>query len=55
MKIIEEHHGKKTVCENCQSILEYMKSDIKYESANYNRYDEYIVCPVCGHKKYIVN
>ncbi len=54
MKIIEEHHGKKTVCENCQSILEYMKSDIKYESTNYNRYDEYIVCPVCGHKNYIV-
>ena len=54
MKIIEEHHGKKIVCENCQSILEYMKSDIKYEPTNYNRYDEYIVCPVCNHKNYIV-
>ncbi len=54
MKIIEEHHGKRITCESCQSILEYDKRDINYEATNYNRYDQYIKCPVCDHKIYIV-
>lgn len=54
MKVIEEHHGKRIICESCQSILEYDKRDINYEQTNYNRYDEYVVCPVCDHKIYIV-
>jgi len=54
MKIIEEHHGKRIVCDSCQSVLEYNKRDINYEQTNYNRFDEYVVCPVCDHKIYIV-
>lgn len=54
MKIIEEHYGKRLVCESCQSILEYDMGDIKYSDTNYGRYDQYVVCPICGHKIYIV-
>lgn len=54
MKIIEEHHGKKLICEDCQSILEYTKSDINYQQTNYGKMDQYIVCPVCGYKNYIL-
>ena len=54
MKIIEEHHGIRLICDNCQSILEYIKSDIQYEDTNYGCKDQYIVCPVCGYKNYIV-
>jgi hypothetical protein len=42
MKIIEEHHGRRYICENCQSILEYIKSDINYEDTNFGRQDQYI-------------
>lgn len=54
MKIIEEHHGKKLICEDCQSILEYTMSDIGYQETNYGRMDQYVVCPVCGHRNYVV-
>ena len=54
MKIIEEHHGKKLICEDCQSVLEYTTSDINYKQTNYDELDEYIVCPVCGHINYIL-
>lgn len=54
MKIIEEHHGKRIVCDSCQSILEYEKRDINYAETNYGRQDQYIVCPVCKHRIYIV-
>ena len=54
MKIIEEHHGKRLICESCQSILEYVKDDIKYSPGNYYRQDQYIICPVCNHKNYIL-
>lgn len=54
MKIIEEHHGKRIVCDSCQSILEYEKRDINYEDTNYGRQDQYIVCPVCKNRIYIV-
>ena len=50
MKVIEEHHGKRIICDSCQSILEYDKGDIKYVPTNYGRSDAYVVCPVCGHK-----
>ena len=54
MKVIEEHCGKRLTCENCQSILEYIKEDIMYEGQIYGKRDQYIVCPVCTHKNYIV-
>lgn len=54
MKIIEEHHGKRLIGESCQSILEYIKSDIKYQDANYGRQDQYVICPICNHKNYIL-
>lgn len=54
MKIIEEHHGKKLICDSCQSILEYVKDDIRCSPANYGRLDQYVICPVCNHKNYIV-
>lgn len=54
MKIIEEHHGKKLICESYQSVLEYEKGDINYQQTNYGRMDQYIVCPICEHRNYIV-
>lgn len=54
MKIIEEHCGKRLICESCQSVLEYTKNDINYQQTNYGKMDQYIVCPVCGHKNYIL-
>lgn len=54
MKVIEENHGKRLICESCQSILEYIKADIMYEATNYGRHDQYVICPVCNHKNYIV-
>ena len=54
MKIIEEHHGKQIKCDNCQSILEYLETDIIQEETNYHRFNKYIICPVCSSKKYIV-
>lgn len=52
MKIIEEHHGKRITCSNCQSILEYVSADEQKEETNYGRYDKYIVCPICREKIY---
>ena len=54
MKVIEEHHGKRLICENCQSILEYLDSDVKYSPTNYDRMDKYIECPICNHRNYIL-
>ena len=45
---------KKLICGSCQSILEYIKADIMYDAINYGRYDQYVICPICNHKNYII-
>lgn len=50
MKIIENNHQKpswKVVCDNCNSVLEYEKSDVISEET-YFFYLHYIKCPCCG-------
>lgn len=46
IKIIE--YGRQRIkCLNCDSVLEYTKSDTEVEQTGINEYGRYIVCPVC--------
>lgn len=58
MKVLKDNFGKlkntefivcypkKVICDNCESELEYEKSDITYEWLG----AAYIKCPLCGYK-----
>ena len=49
VKVIE--YGKKRVrCDNCESILQYEKSDVRMTQRGMNEWQGEITCPVCGKK-----
>ena len=49
VKVIK--YGKKRVkCDNCESILQYEKGDIKVIQRGMNEWQGEIICPVCGNK-----
>lgn len=43
-------HGKKrrVECEECGSVIEYEKEDVKEVRTHINEYGYEIYCPVCG-------
>lgn len=49
IKVIE--YGRKRVkCDNCESILQYEKKDVKITQRGMNEWAGEIICPVCGKK-----
>ncbi len=50
MKVIENNHKDaswKIVCDECNSVLEYEKSDVIIKESHFF-YLHYIKCPCCG-------
>ena len=50
MKVIEKRElgTKRKRCINCESLLEYIKEDMRIYDSDYPFY--YIKCPICGYK-----
>lgn len=57
MRIIKEGKLPQKTCENCESVLEYVKEDVKTgeepTSQFINATKRFIVCPVCKEKIYL--
>ena len=51
MAVKVTEYGKKRVrCDNCESILQYEKSDVRITQRGMNEWQGEITCPVCGNK-----
>lgn len=55
IKIIQYGQKHRVTCPECESILEYDRSDIKSIYVKHNDYDHYIICPVCLERIYVVD
>lgn len=43
-------YGKRRVmCCECESLLEFVKDDVKTKQVGMNEYERYITCPVCNY------
>lgn len=49
-----EAHKRRAACPNCHSELEYFTHEVQKEQVGMNDTLDYIICPVCGNKIYVV-
>ena len=47
IKVIKYGKKRRVLCEHCESLLEFVKEDIKTVQRGMNEWEKQIICPVC--------